>query len=47
MYPEMILKMEAYLRWRHDTESSTVGALNNLIKDADIIIELINKELEK
>ena len=46
-YPEIILKLEAYLRWRHINESSTVGALNNLIKDADTIIELINKELEK
>jgi len=45
--PEKILKVEAYLNWRTIIENTTIAGLNNLIKDADIIIELLNKELEK
>jgi hypothetical protein len=45
--PKIFLEIEAYLQWREAGEKVTIKGLNDLIETADIIIELINKELEK
>jgi len=45
--PEIFLKTEAYLVWRDSGDKDIMLRLNLLIEEADIIIELITKELEK
>jgi hypothetical protein len=45
--PETFIKLEAYLTWKIFGEKYTTQNLKILIEDANIIIDLINKELEK
>jgi len=45
--PEIIFKLEAYLGWRNTGDNDVMTRLNLLIEEADIIIEIITKELEK
>ncbi len=45
--PEIFIKINGYLTLRTYGEKGTVSRLNNLIEDADIIIELINSKLKE
>jgi hypothetical protein len=47
MSPEIYIKINGYLTWRTFGEKRTIKRLNNLIEDADIIIELINKKFKE
>ena len=46
-YPKMILEIEAYLSIKVDGEKTTIHGLNEIISDADIIIESIQEKIEK
>ncbi len=44
--PEIFLETEAYLTWKIFGENVTIQLFNEIIKEADIIIELISNDLE-
>ncbi len=45
--PEIFLETEAYLTWKIFGENVTIQLFNEIIKEADIIIELISNDLEE
>jgi len=46
-FPEIFIKLEAYLSWKSDTEERDIQGLKGLTKDLDITIELIRRKLNK
>ena len=46
-YPEIFLKIDAYLRLKNDNEKKLIKSLKELIAEIDIITEIINNKLKK
>ena len=46
-YPELFIKIEAYLGWKEYAEKKTIDGLKQLIEEINITTELVSSELEK
>lgn len=46
-YPNIIVAADSYLHWRQTGEAKTIESFKRLMNEADSIIAIINKELEK
>ena len=45
--PDIFIKLEAYFGWKNAGETQTIGDLNRIIEEIDILIVLVNEKLEK
>lgn len=46
-WPKIIVGLDSYLQWRHNGEKTTSDLFKSLMNEADSIIAIINKEIEK